>query len=98
MLCLPHLFFTEIGSDTKSKALFTEKNVAAVSRVNGDNGIVLGELANPSLFGVYIAFAVHTANPIVGIAESVKNLFADSCHDVHIKNNIDRICDFNAYL
>ena len=89
MLCLPHLFFTEIGSYTKSKALFTEKYVAAVSGVNGDDSVVLRELADPSLFGINITFAVHTANPIIGIAESVKNLFADSCHDIHIKNNID---------
>lgn len=84
----PATSLTEIGSYTKSKDL-TEEYVAAVSGVNGDDSVVLGELADPSLSGSTFTFAVHTANPIIGIAESVKNLFADSCHNIHIKNNID---------
>ena len=65
MLCHPALFPALIGSDTQSKALFAEKNISAVSRVDRDNGVILGELADVALFGIDIAGRVETANPVV---------------------------------
>ena len=55
MLCHPAFFPTLIGSDTESKAFLTEKNVAAVTGVYGNNGVVLRELADVSLLGVDVA-------------------------------------------
>ena len=81
MLCLPAFVLALVRSYTKCKALFTEKNVSAVSRVNGNNCIVLWELANPSLFGIHIAFAMKSANPVIAVTENVKNLLADSGHN-----------------
>ena len=89
MLCLPAFVFTKIRSNSESEALLAEKNITAVCRVNGYDGVIFGELNNPSVFGVNTAFAVHSANPVVAVAKAIKNCFADSCHYCHIKNNID---------
>ena len=65
MLCLPHLVFTKVRRNTKREALFAEQNISAVCGVYGNDGVILRELADPSLFGIYVALAVHAANPVV---------------------------------
>ena len=92
----PALFPTLVGSDSQRKALFAEKNVSAVSGVNGDNSIIFGELADISVFGVNVAFAVKTSYPVVAVAENFKNFRADSGHDSHIENNVNGVGYFNA--
>ena len=89
MFGLPTLFASLVGSDTQSEALLSEENISAVTGVNGDDGVILRELADLSLFCVNIAAAVESANPVVAVAENIKNIEADSCHDAHIENNID---------
>ena len=96
MLCLPAFFPALVRSYTKSEAFFTEKNVSAVTGVNGDNCVVLRELADVSLFFVDVATAVKTANPVIAVAENFKNVFAYSCHNNHVKNNIDRVSKLNT--
>jgi len=96
MFSLPTFVLTKVWSYTKSKALLTEKYISAVSWVNRNNSVIFRELANPSLFRINITFAVHTTYPVVWISKSVKNFLAYSCHNVHIKNNIDWVCDFDT--
>ena len=89
MLSLPALVFALIGSNSESEALFAEKNISAVTGINGDDCVILRELADISLFFVDIALAMKTANPILAVAQSLENGCADSGHNSHIKNNID---------
>ena len=42
--CHPAFVLSLIGSDTQSEALLAEQNVAAVSGVYGDDGVVFREL------------------------------------------------------
>ena len=74
MLGLPALLASLVGGDTKSEALFSEENVSAVTGVNGDDGVVLRELADVSLFGVDIAAAVKSANPVIAVTENIENI------------------------
>ena len=91
-------FLALVGSDTQSEALLAEQNVAAVSGVYGDDGVVFRELADPALLRVNVALAVQTANPVVAVAENVHDLLTDSGHDGHVENNIDGVCQLNADL
>ena len=96
MLCLPTFFPALVRSNTECETFFTEKNVSAVTGVNGDNCVVLRELTDISLFFVDIATAMKTANPVVTVAENLKNVFAYSCHNNHVENNIDAVGEFDT--
>ena len=98
MLSLPALFPALIRGYAQSKALLAEQDVSAVSGVDGDNGVILRELADITLLGVDIAAAVQTANPVVAVSEGIYNFLADSRHDSHVENDIDGIRKLNAYL
>ena len=98
MLCHPALVLTKVRSDSKCEALFTKKNVSAVTRVNRDNCVILGELADVSLLFIYLTFCVETTNPVIAVAENIENSLADSCHDSHVEYNIYRVCKLNADL
>ena len=50
MLRLPSFVSALIGSDTQSEALLAEQDVSAVTGVNGDDGVILRELADIYLF------------------------------------------------
>ena len=96
MLCLPTLVLAEIRCDTKSEALLTEKYISAVCGVYRDDCIILRELNNPSVFRVNITLAVHASYPVIAVAENIENLLTYSGHNVHIKNYIDRVCNFDT--
>ncbi len=98
MLGLPALFPALIGGYTKSKALLAEKDISAVSGVDGDNGVILRELADITLLGVDVAAAVQSANPVVAVAQSIHNPLAHSRHDSHVENDIDGVGQLNTYL
>ena len=51
-----------------------------------------------ALFWINVSLGMETSYEVVGIAESVESSLAHSCHDVHVKNNVDRVCDLNADL
>ena len=55
MLSHPALFPALVRCNAQGKALLAQKHVAAVAGVYGNDGIVLGELADISLFGVDVA-------------------------------------------
>ena len=98
MLSLPHLVLTQVRSDTQSEALFAQQHIAAVSRVHGNDGVVLRELADPAILRIHIALAVHTAHPVVRVAQYIQNSLAHSGHDVHVQHNVDRIGDLDTDL
>ena len=98
MLGHPAFVSALIGGYAQSKALFAQQNVSAVTGVDRNNGVVLGELADISLFLVDVAFAVKSSDPVVAVAENVKNGLAHSCHDCHVEHNINGIGDFDTDL
>ncbi len=99
MLSHPALHFALIGSDTESEALLAEKNVSAVCGVDGPDGVVLGEVYDISVFRINLSFGMETSYKVVGLISKVlKSSLAHSCHDVHVKNNVDRICKLNAHF
>ena len=99
MLSHPAFVLALVGSDTECKALLAEENVSAVCGVDGPDSVVLRELNNVSVFGINISLGVETSYEIVGgIAQVLKSLLAHSCHDVHVKNNVDRVSKLNTDL
>ena len=55
MLSHPAFFSAEVGSDTESEALLAEKNVSAVTGVDGPDGVVLREVADIAVFFVEVS-------------------------------------------
>ena len=96
MLREPSFFISQIRRYTKSKALFTQKNISAITGVNGHNRIVFRKLHYITIFLVKILLRVKSFNKIRIITESVKNFLTGSRHYKHIKHNIDRICKLNS--
>ena len=96
MLRHPALVFAEVGSDTKREAFLAEKNVSAVSRVDGYDGIVFGEVHDISLFGIDVALAVETFHEVAVFAELFVAIHADARHDFHVEYNVDGIGNLDA--
>ena len=94
----PALVLAEVGGDAQREALFAEQHVAAVSGVHGDDGIVLGEVHDVSLFGVDVAGAVEALDEIAVRAELVEAHLAHAGHDHHVQNDVDGVGDFDADL
>ena len=91
MLCHPALFSSEVGRDTERETFFTEKNVSAVTGVDGHDGIVLREVHDPSVFLVDVALCVESLDEIAVFAERVETHLADSRHDDHVEYDVDGV-------
>ncbi len=98
MLCHPAFLASEVGGDTKREALLAEQNVSAVCGVDRPNGIVFGEMADITVLLVDVGTCVQTLNEVVAVAERLKDVLADTGHDDHVQNDIDRIGKLNAVL
>ena len=98
VLCHPALLATKVGSNTKSEALLTEKNVSAVTGVNRPDSVILGEMNDVSLLLVKICTSVKTLDEVCAVTESIKNVSSNSGHDEHIKNNVDRVGKLDTVL
>ena len=99
VLSHPTLVLALVGSNTKRKAFFTEQNVSAVCGVNGPNSVFFRELYNVTVFRINICFGMQATDKVVGgVAKVFESLLAHSCHNVHIQNNIDGVCQLNANL
>ena len=71
MFSHPALFICKVGSDTECKALLAQKNVSAVTGVNGPDCVVLGEVADVSVLFGKLSLGVKTLYK-VAVAELVK--------------------------
>jgi len=98
MLGHPAFLPALIGSDAQCKTLFAQQNVSAVAGIDGDNGVVLREVADITLFRIDIALAMQRANPVIAITQNIEHLLANAGHDRHVQNNINRISDLDADL
>lgn len=94
----PSLVAAEIGRYAQSKALLAEEHIAAVTGVDGHDGVVLGELADVTLLFVDVGFRVQTADEIVAFTESVEHLLPHSGHDCHVEHDIDAVGELDADL
>jgi len=98
MLSKPAFFSCEVGCYTESEALFAEKNVSAVTGVNGHDGIVFRELNDITIFFVDIFSCVNALDKIVAVSESFNNFFTGSGHNEHVKYDVDGVGDLEADL
>ena len=97
MLSHPAFVLALVGSDTQSEALLAQQNVAAVSGVDGADGVLFRELNNVSLFRIDVSFGMQAADEVVGgFAQVFKSLFAHTGHDVHVQDNIDGVGNLDA--
>ena len=80
----PALVLAEEGSDAQREALFAEQHVSAVCGVDGDDGIVLGEVHDIALLGIDVALAVQTFDEVAVLAQNVVAVKPDAGHDRHV--------------
>ncbi len=96
MLRHPALPLSENGADTKGKAFFTQKHIAAVGGVDAPNGIFLRELGDIFLFRVNLRLGMQAFYEVRALVQLLDYRVADAGHDVHGKYHIDGIGDLDA--
>ena len=96
VLCHPAFLSAEIGCDAEREALLAEEHVAAVTGVDGDDGIVFGEVHDIALLGVDIALCVEALHKVAVLAECFKAVEPDARHDAHIEDDVDGVGDLDA--
>ncbi len=89
MLGHPALIFAQVRSNAESKALFAQQHISAVAGVDGNNGVVFREVADVTLFGVDLAFAVESAHPVGAVAKCFHYFGPYTGHDGHVQYNIN---------
>ena len=96
MLCHPAFLASEIGCNTESEALLSEKNVSAVSGVDAPDGVVLREMADITVLFVEICLRVKSLYKSGIIAESIENIISDAGHYKHIQNYINGVGELDS--
>ena len=95
----PAFLHALVRGNAQRKALFAQQHVAAVTRVDGPNGVFLRELHNVAVLGVNVGLGVLAAHEIVRfIAQLLQRFHTHTRHDVHVQHNVDGIRHFNAHL
>ena len=81
------------------EALLAEQYVSAVTGIDGPNGVVLREVADVAVILVEFCTSMQSLDEVVADAvEHVDDLLTCSCHDKHVKNNIDGIGQLDTDL
>ena len=96
MLRHPALGLSKVGSNAQRKAFFAQQNISAVAGIDGNNGVVLREVADVSLLCVDVALAVQALNPVGAVAKRIPYLLSYTGHNSHIQDNIDGIRELYA--
>ena len=99
MLGHPALVLALVGSDTQSEALLAQQHVAAVSGVDGADGVLFGEVNDVAVLGIHVRLGMQATNEVVGlIAQLDESLLAHTGHDVHVQDNVQGVGNFHADL
>ncbi len=99
MLGHPAFLHALVGSDTQSEALLAQQHVAAVTGVDGPNGVLLGELHDVTAFLADVSLGMLAADEIVGlVAQLTQSAQTHAGHDVHVQDNVDGVGNLNANL
>ncbi len=96
MLCHPTLFASEVGCDTECEALLSEKHVSAVARVDRPDCVVLGEVADVSVFLGKLCSCVESLDKVGAVAEVIEHVETYACHNEHIEYNVDGVCKLDS--
>ena len=97
MLCHPALVLAQVGSDAQRKALFAQQHVSAVTGVDGNDGVVLREVADIALLliDVCTCSAGRCTQSLLSPSAS-EHFLAHAGHDGHVQHNIDGVGQLNA--
>ena len=98
MLSHPAFLSAEVGCNAERKALLAEPNVSAVARVDRPDGVVLREVADIAVLLIEVSLCVQTLDEVGTVAEGFENVVADSRHNQHVEDDIDRVGQLNAVL
>ena len=96
VLSHPALIFAQIGGDTQGKALLAQQYVAAVTRVDGHYGVVLGEVDDVAVLRIVVCSGVEALDEI--ILQPAGRIPAHSGHDGHIEHHVYRVGQLNTVL
>ena len=98
VLSHPALLASQVGSNTKRKALLAQETVSAVTGVYGPDGVVLGEVADVTVFLVNVSLGVKALDEVSALAQSLQYIIAYAGHDQHVQHHVDRVGQLNAIL
>ena len=98
MLCHPALIAPEVGSDTQGKAFLAQQDISAVTGVYGTDGVILREVYDVTIFLVDIGFRMEPFYKVGAVTQFFIDLGADTGHDHHIQNDINRIGELDSVL
>ena len=92
----PPLLTAEVRGDAQSEALLALKDIAAVVGVHRNDGIVLREVDDVLIVLIKVALAVQTLDEACVVTERVAHGLSDAGHDVHVKYDVNGVCQFKA--
>jgi len=108
----PSLFFGHDRGDPKRKALLAQQSVSAVTGTVGPDGFFFRKMRNVFFFNRCtgplrtigftlcqgLTHGMKTGDEYTIFSQNIKDLCTNSGHDVHIRDNVRGIGNFNADL
>ena len=98
MLRQPPLIPTEERSDAQRQALFPEQGVAAVARTHRNNLVLLRKVGDVAALWIAIEDRVGSTVELLPNPQMIPGHFSHTRHDPHVQDDIDRICQLDAYF
>ena len=93
MLRHPSLAFAKVGCNAQRKAFFAQQHVSAIPGVDGNDIVVLREMADIPFLRIDIAFCVKSLDPVLAVAQNLFHFSAHTGHNVHVQHDVDGVCD-----
>ena len=94
----PSLLAPQPGSNAKREALFPQQHVAAVTRADGNDFVILRKMADEAPGGIQIEQAMKAAVEIGTIPQLTAGHFTHPGHDPHVQHHIDGVRDLVPHL
>ncbi|MPM78828.1 hypothetical protein SDC9_125843 [bioreactor metagenome] len=92
----PALMPAQHGGYAQGKALFPQQNIAAVARIDRQDGVVLREVGDIPVFGVQLRFGMQPLHKIRAVPQLIQNGPAHPCDDGHVQHHVNGIGQLNA--
>ena len=92
----PALLLAQIGGDAQGKTLLAQQHVAAVVGVDGDDGVVLGEVGDVLVVVVQGAVGVQALDIVAAVPQGVQHVKTHPGHDGHVQHHIDGVGELDA--
>ena len=96
MLGHPTFLSAQIGAYAQSQALLSKKNVAAVSGIDGPDGVIFRKMRDILFLFVYLRFGMQASGKISAGIQFVDDFLTYAGHDGHTQNDVNGIGKLNT--